>query len=221
MDKKRPFKVLILDKQAERGRKKAHHPSVLCFTVALCLFWIGKSIRSWQASEWFSPSVFSQLSPPFVCFFANFKLSDAWNFFFPQLFVITLHLMNKTGCYVYKLICQTTTVKHLKGEARKHQASLPLINSFIYFFSLDMPCCSKTHLPRETHAKLVKHDGKPWKESVGPAPCQKCTQRVCQSIFSRDNWISRLCGFSIKRLKNCQLWGIISFGPFGRVSSLV
>lgn len=81
IDEKRPFKVLIPGKQAERGRKKAHHPSALSFTVALCLFWIGKSIRSWQASEWFSPSVFSQLSPPFVCFFANFKLSDAWNFF--------------------------------------------------------------------------------------------------------------------------------------------
>lgn len=144
--------MLILDKQAERGRKKAHYPSVLSFTVALCLFWIGKSVRSWQASEWFSPSVFSQLSPLFVCFFANFKLSDAWNFF-SQLFVITLHLMNKTGCYVYNLIRHTTTVKHLKGEARKHQASLPLINSFFFFFfhwtcrAVAKHICQGRHMP--------------------------------------------------------------------------
>lgn len=66
---------------------------------------------------------------------------------------------------------------------------------------------SKTHLPQGTHAKLVKRDGKPWKESAGSAPCQKCTQRAffffspSLSFAHRDNWISRLCGFSIKRLE--------------------
>lgn len=27
--------------------------------------------------------------------------------------------------------------------------------------TLDVPCCSRTHLPLETLAKLVNHDGKP------------------------------------------------------------
>lgn len=39
------------------------------------------------------------------------------------------------------------------------------------------------------------------------------------SLSHRDNWISRLCGFSIKKgLKNCQRRGIISSGPAGCVS---
>lgn len=47
-------------------------------------------------------------------------------------------------------------------------------------------CCSRTHLPPETLAKLVNHDGKPWKKSVGLAPCQKCNYLpVCVYFFSR------------------------------------
>lgn len=41
-------------------------------------------------------------------------------------------------------------------------------------------CAVAKHLPLETHAKLVKHNGKPWKELEGLTPCQKCN---CQSIL--------------------------------------
>lgn len=77
------------------------------------------------------------------------------------------------------ICCRCAETKEL--ENIREVSSFFFLFRFFFFFHRTCHASSKTHLPLETHAKLVKRDGKPWKESAGFAPCQQCTQ--CESIF--------------------------------------
>lgn len=74
----------------------------------------------------------------------------------------------------------TQTLQSLRAKTFIDTTIIALWNSEA---TLDVPCCSRAHLPLEAHAKLVNHNGKPWKKSVGLAPCQKCNYLPVHFFF--------------------------------------
>lgn len=74
-----------------------------------------------------------------------------------SLFIIALHPRLASSDYNLLPLCRNE-------GARKHKGSFLFFffySGFLFFFHRTCHASSKTHLPLETHAKLVKRDGKP------------------------------------------------------------